>query len=317
MALSTKTIQDTIEWAKRLSFNRNPVIGNSLEPALSSATMVMQTIMSPPFDWWWNNKELVFTCDPNPLSAIITNVAITSNVGTILAVNTFAVGEVVTLSGLTTATFLEDQIIRIDTVSPTQFTFEFRHPDYTSAADTGTAEDITTQDYTIPTPEFSHIEHASIAEVDPTTGVPTKWHDLTVRNNLALDNTSSRPQFVGPHVQDADGNTTFRVLPSPDKKYPVSIHIQKAAPEVTSMNQTWAPIPDFMSYIYNWGFMALMWHFADDPRAMYANDKFVSGILARAEGLTEEERNIFLNNWNNLMSGSPMGAQMGTAARAK
>lgn len=317
MALSTKTIQDTINWAKRLSFNRDPVIGNSLEPALSSAAMVMQTILGPPFDWWWNNEELVFTCNPVPNTATITSVAITANVGTILAVNTYAVGDVVTLNGLTTATFLEDQIIRIDSASSSQFTFAFRHPDYAAASDTGTATNVTTQDYTIPTPEFSHIEHASIADIEVATGKPTKWYDLTVRNNLTLDNTSERPAFIGPHVEDGNGNTTFRVMPSPDQKYPISVHIQKAAPAMLSINQTWAPIPDFMAYVYNWGFLALMWHFADDPRALYANEKFVSAILARAEGISEEERNIFLNNWNNLFSQSPMGAQMGTAARGK
>ena len=58
MALTTKTIQNTIDWAKRFSFERNPVIGNSLEPALTSANIVVQTILARPLDWWWNSLEL-------------------------------------------------------------------------------------------------------------------------------------------------------------------------------------------------------------------------------------------------------------------
>ena len=49
MALSSVTISDTIEWAKKLSFNRNSAIGNNIEPALTSANMVMQTVLGPPF----------------------------------------------------------------------------------------------------------------------------------------------------------------------------------------------------------------------------------------------------------------------------
>lgn len=316
MAISTNTIQNSIDWAKRLSFNRNPVIGNSMEPALTSANMVMQTILAPPFTWWWNNKELVFTCDPTLQTASITNVSVTSNVVTITANNNFSLGELVTLNGMGTATFLEDQIVRIDTVSPTQFSFNFTHANYGPAVDTGTAKSVTTQDYTVLTPEFSHIEHASVGDID-SQGNLTKWYELTVKNDLSLDSSKARPTFIGPHVEDASGNVTFRIMSSPDKAYPVAIHVQLAPPKVTSMNQTWAPIPDFMSSVYNWGFLALMWHFADDPRWAYANDKFVSGILSRAEGLDEEQRNIFLANWNNMQATAGLKEQMGTMARGK
>lgn len=72
-------------------------------------------------------------------TATITNVAITTNVATILAVNTFTVGEVVTLAGFSTATFLNSQVVTITAASSTQFSFTFAHGDYVSASDTGTA----------------------------------------------------------------------------------------------------------------------------------------------------------------------------------
>lgn len=319
MALSTKTISNSIDWAKRLSFNRNPVIGNSLEPALTSANMVMQTILGPPFTWWWNTEELVFTCNPIPNQATITNIAITANIVTVTCANSFAVGNLVVLSGIATATFLNGVILNIVSASPTQFTANFIHANYGPAGDSGTVKNTTTQDYTIATPEFSHIEHASVLDLD-SQGNPTKWYELTVRDTLALDSSQNRPEFIGPHVEDGNGNTTFRVMGSPDKAYPVSIHIQLAAPQITSINQTWAPIPDYMQYVYNWGFLALMWQFADDPaRAAYASDRFVSALLGRVEGLTEEERNIFLANWNNMMTSGAenMRAQMGVAGRGK
>jgi hypothetical protein len=317
MALTTKTIQDTINWAKRFSFERNPVIGNSLEPALTSANMVMQTILAPPMDWWWNSLELGFTCNPSPAVATSTVVVISGGIVTVIAPNTFAVGAPVlpsTLAGGLTS--LNGQLLIVMTASPTQFTALV--PLLANGTDTvGTFTALSTQDYTLAVPNFSHIEHASVLDLagagaGPFT--PVKWWELTVKNHLSLESSQNRPMFIGPHVEDANGNVTFRMASAPDKPYPVSIHVQLTAPSITSMNQTWAPLPDFMEYIYEWGFMALMWQFSDDPRAQLANNNFKAGILARAEGLTEEERNIFLSNWEALYQ-NPMAKQMGTQAR--
>lgn len=320
MALTTKTISDTINWSKRLSFNRNPVIGNSLEPALTSANMVLQTILGPPFAWWWNNEELVFTCNPTPTFANATAVSISGGVMTVTASNTFATGNLLIGSLFTGLTALNGLLIQVATATSSQFTANVQLPNGTDT--TGKFTNTTTQDYTIPAPTFSHIEHASVLDLTgpSNSGVytPVKWHEMTVKNNLSLESSSNRPDFVGPHVEDGNGNVTFRVMSSPDKPYPVSIHVQLAAPQITSINQTWAPLPDFMEYIYEWGFMALIWQFSDDPqRAVYASNKFTSGLLARAEGLTEEERNIFLNNWDMLTQSQIMNRQQGIQARGQ
>lgn len=72
-------------------------------------------------------------------TASITNVAITTNVATLNAVNSFTVGEVVTISSLVTATFLNGQSVTVTASTGTTFTFTFAHSDYPSASDTGTA----------------------------------------------------------------------------------------------------------------------------------------------------------------------------------
>jgi hypothetical protein len=69
----------------------------------------------------------------------ITNISITTNVLTVTAVNTFTVGVPVTLSGLTTATFLNNQIVVVISTTGTSFTATFAHADYASAPDTGSA----------------------------------------------------------------------------------------------------------------------------------------------------------------------------------
>jgi len=312
MALSTKTIQDSINWAKRFNFNRNPVIGNSLEPALTSAELVAQAILSPPFEWWWNNQDLVFTCSPTPATATSTAAAVASGVLTVTATNTFGVGQAALVSAFAgNLSGLNGQIIRIESASSTQFTANVNVADNTDTVGTFTAA--TTQDYSVAIDNFSHIKHASVYDLDANN---PKWWELKVQNNLALESSQARTMFIGPNYEDGNGNISFRLFPSPDLAYPISIQAQLAAPEVTSVNQTWAPLPDFMQYVYDWGFIAFMWLFADDPRAQYAEGKFKAALLGRAEGLTEEEKNIFLNNWEELKAGYLMKLQQGIQARA-
>jgi len=319
MALSTVTVSDTMEWAKRLSWNRNSGIGNALQPALDNANMVMQTILSPPFEWWWNNQEISFTCATAPASSTITNVSLTSNTVTLTTSNSWVANDQVLVSGVTTASFLNGALLTVLTATSSQITAFFSHTDYVSAADTGTLTDLTTQDYTIPIANFSHIEHASLLDntaagvaKNPPSG---KLWELEIKENLSHDSNLGRPEFISPHTEDSSGNVTFRVMPSPNANYPVTLHVQLTAPAITSLNQTWAPIPDYMRNVYNWGFLALTWAFADDPRFPTANAKFTAALLSRAQGLTEQERNIFLNNWNNMTGAENMTTQQGIQAR--
>lgn len=311
MALSTIKISDTMEWTKRLTFGRNSGLGNALEPALSNANIVLQTILGPPFSWWWNNEDLVFTCSPTLATAAITNIAITSNVLTITAANTFSVGQEIIPSAINVATFLNGKILQVLTANATTITANFVHIDYVSAANTGTLTAATTQDYTVASPEFSHIDYASVQDISKT---PAKWMPLNVRNTLSLGTETGRPADINPQSQDTAGNMTFRMLPAPDKAYPVLINIMKVAPQKTSLNDTWAPLPDFMQYIFSYGFLALTYMFTDDSRVGFANAKFTAGLLARADGLTEEERNIFLANWDALTGQA--AHQQGMQARA-
>lgn len=312
MAISTTTIMDTMEWAKRMSFARNSGLGNSLQPALSNANMVIQTILGPPFTWWWNNSDYVFTASPTLKTGSITNVALSSNVVTLSISSTFAVGQEVIPSGLVAAAFLNGQILQVLTNSGSAITANYVHTNYSTAADSGTLTAVTTQDYTLAVPDFSHVDYAAVLDIGKT---PSKWYEMEVKNDLSLDTISARPAWINPQSQDSAGNVTFRLMPAPNLAYPVLLNVMKTAPVKTSLNDTWAPLPDFMQYIYQWGFLALTYMFSDDPRVGYANAKFTSALLSRAEGLTEEERNIFLNTWGVMSGIEQLKSNQGIQAR--
>ena len=313
MALSTVRILDTIEWSKRFNFMRPSSINNFLEPAKSSANLVIQTILGPPFSWWWNNEEVTFTCNPTAVSTAVTNVLISGGILTLTTTSNAAVQSLQLLAGFAAVPQLNGISINILTNTGTTITATTTLGNVVSTAVTAsTMTAATTQDYQLAVPEFSHIEHASVLDIN---AKPPKWIEMKVQNTLALESQQARPDFVGPHFEDANGNVTFRVMPAPNAAYPVSIHMQKAAALVTSLNQTWAPLPDFMQYIYSWGFLSLMWSFADDPRAQWASQKFVAHLLGRADGLTETERNIFLNNWSDLTMTQQQQRSQGVQAR--
>jgi hypothetical protein len=73
------------------------------------------------------------------IRATITNIDITTNVLTVQCLNDFEPGEIVNLSGLTTATYLNNQTVTVSTASGTQFTASYTHANDPSHADTGTA----------------------------------------------------------------------------------------------------------------------------------------------------------------------------------
>jgi hypothetical protein len=77
----------------------------------------------------------------NPLGPAITNLALTTNVVTITALNNLAVGDVVVLSGLTTTPALNGTalVVLAGSLSATQFTANLIHANIGSGAETGWA----------------------------------------------------------------------------------------------------------------------------------------------------------------------------------
>lgn len=218
MASSTITLLQSLEWCKRFVFNRQLSIGDFKEPLMTSANIVYQTMLSPPFVWRWNR-----------------------------------------------------QVITFPTIAGTQ--------DYSQACN------------------FGYIENASVQD---TSASAAGWTEISPKIDLALNTSQSRPEFISGQLDDGNGNITFRFMPTPDKIYPVSITVQQKPALLTSLNQTWAPIPDEFSFIYQVGLLSWMYHFADDPRAAEARQQFIAHLLSANNGLTDTEKNIFLNNYFSL-----------------
>lgn len=288
-ASSSITLLQTVEWAKKLNFSRPMAIGNFLEPAISSANMVLQTIVGAPFAWRWNRAITGFICTPGQQDYNLLNWTASKPVAvTWLTVDGFNNSQVVTTQGVTGLLAPNFNPIKggITTDGSVVWT------------NLGSITTPVNQTYS-----FSWIETASVLDLNN-----TKWYQMESELCLGMDSSEARPRNISGQADDGQGNVTFRLMPVPDKAYPVCITTQKRPPLFTSVNQPWAPIPDEYSHIYNWGFLALMWMFADDVRFSAANQKFVTQLLGANQGLTQTQLNIFLNNWQ-AVTGQPIANQ--------
>jgi hypothetical protein len=301
-ASSTITLLRTLEYCKRFVFQRPTAQGNYLEPALTSANTIMQTIVGAPFSWRWNRVVTGFIARPGQQDYTIFNwTAVTPVQAGWVLVDSNGNSQVVMTAGTTGVT------IPVWGLAGTQTTDG--SVTWSNSGSIGTTVS--------PTYNFGWIETVSVRTTNAST-CQQEWKEISNKLCLALDSAQSRPHDISPQIDTGDGNITFRLMPTPDKAYPVAITIQQKPTLFTSLNQAWAPIPDELSHIYSWGVLSLLFLFADDPRFQLANQKFVAHLLSSHQGLTATQINIFLSQWQ-MVTGQqivlPSTIQQGIQAR--
>lgn len=169
------------------------------------------------------------------------------------------------------------------------------------------------QDYVKAVPDFGFIEKVWWQSADG-----TDIKECEVRNTQALTKEQGRPNWVSAQSDDGAGNITFRLSNRANETGIVTVQYQKKAPALTSLASLWAPIPDELAYIFDYGFLALAQMLNDDPRYPISNQRFTSHLLGAQDGLDEMQRNIFLGNWLDItkqVQRAQGKAQQGLAAR--
>jgi hypothetical protein len=271
---------------------------------MTSANLVLQTILGAPFAWRWNRKVTGFITTQGQQDYTIFNWTATFAVSTgWVLVDSNGNCQSVTTAGTTGST--------IPTFNATKG----------STTTDGSA--VWTNLGSINTPvsttyNFDWIETTSIQLLNPNTQSPY-WKEIPSKLCLSLDSAQSPPNYISAQSDDGNGNVTFRLMPVPDMSYPVAITIQQKPPILDSVNATWTPIPDEYSRLYTWGFVALMLFFGDDvSRFQLANQKFIASLLGASQGLSQTQINIFLQGWS-AITGQPIvnedRVQQGTQAR--
>jgi hypothetical protein len=172
------------------------------------------------------------------------------------------------------------------------------------------------QDYVESAATFGWIEKATYYDSTQSEN-PTK--ELTVRLTLGEETVEGEPFYIAAQNDDGAGNIKFRLHPVPQSTYVVTVTCQARAPLFTAANQTWAPIPDSLSYLYNLGFFAKACEYAGDERFGASMALFLREVIAANGGLEDTEVNIFLQGHMNLtreVQGTSIAEQQSRAARA-
>lgn len=149
-----------------------------------------------------------------------------------------------------------------------------------------------TQDYVVTT--AADYGFSEVADIALSAG---QTFPLELKYVLTAGTERSRPTYLALQKDDDAGNLTFRLLPTPDQVYTVTVTYQIRPALFTATSGLWSPIPDQYQFIYNWGFLSLMQQYtkSDDPAR--ARQLFVASLLGASEGLREEDRNVFIASW--------------------
>lgn len=152
-------------------------------------------------------------------------------------------------------------------------------------------------DYKVSLPDFGWVEKA--VAYDPTNG----YAAFELQNDLirGADLQSNQPARISAQYDDGEGNITFRIFPAPDGVYNVVVDYQAAASLFTAIAETWAPIPDYLSYLYNEGFAAKSYEYSNDPRFTAAMQLFLQHLADAAEGLDSTQKNLWLSDKLNTL----------------
>ena len=147
-------------------------------------------------------------------------------------------------------------------------------------------------DYKVSLATFGWVEKA--VAYDPSSG----FQALELQNllNVGADTLPNQSNRIAAQYYDGSGNVTFRIFPAADKIYNIAVEYQNAAPLFTTLTQTWSPIPDYLSYIYEEGFLAKAAEYCNDPRSMGMFQMFFTNLAANSEGLSSTQKNLWLEN---------------------
>lgn len=150
-------------------------------------------------------------------------------------------------------------------------------------------------DYIVPVSDFGYLEKATLYFPPSQQGqAPQISKELEIKSVLVGETVLGLPAYISAVADDNNGNITFRLMGPPDQVYVLYITYQKAAPIFSAVTDTWAPIPDYLSYLYNQGFLAKVYEYKGDERFAYSNQEFLKQVVAACDGISDTARNLFI-----------------------
>jgi hypothetical protein len=202
----------------------------------------------------------------------------------------------------------------LSTITSAPFTWGFNRAEYD-----GLTLVASQQDYTVPITDFSFLEKVTLINAAGTYSFELR--DVYNTNALGVSVAKpAEPKGVSVNLVNYGTNLELRFISIPDQAYTSVITYQKIIAPFTALTEDW-PVPDQYLDVYNNLFLSEAFQAVDDDQqAQRYRMRGVAALLAKAEGLTEMQKNFVLNQFlmrNNQTQISQLRAQQGTQARGQ
>lgn len=199
-------------------------------------------------------------------------------------VRRFIFNNPLTFSGTTDPALWMADWVR-NTILQPPFAWRWNRTEITQALTTGT------QDYLVNLPNFGWLESATVKD---TVSTPNASYRMEIALNPGTEIVNNQPNQVAARLDDGNGNITFRFTPPPTASFTTAtLAYQNASPKFVNMSDTWAPIPDYYSNIYQTGLLAKAYEFCGDERFPATMQMFVRSLVGANGGLTQTQVNLF------------------------
>lgn len=179
-----------------------------------------------------------------------------------------------------------------------------------------------TQDYSVNLTDFSFLEDVTLTKVSDGSvfKVQEIYNTAVLSIADASPNKRGRPNAACILSVTYGTSIKLRFMGVPDVPYLVTLTYQKLIAPLTALtgaSGTWT-IPDQYQDIYNNLFLGEAMATVEDARANIYRQRGVTALLAKAEGLTEMQKNLFLEQFwarNNQQQAGTLRTQQAQQAR--
>ncbi len=274
---STLKLSDTLAFVRPFVNNIQLNLNNN-QPFLGYCNTAAQWFMAEPLVWRFNRNVTGFVCTAGQQDYLVGNWPASTAVSAgFRIIDTNGNSQRVSIAGTTGSS----------------------QPSWNASSGGSTTDSTATwvNDGTIPlgTSTFNYGFTENFAVKDTTSA---KWYQRQSKRDLSPDSSQSQPMYISDQLEDSNGNIIFRLMPVPDKAYPIQITAQKKFVPYTSLNQTWG-IPDqYVVSAIQHGVLAYSYLYRGNVQgAQWANQKFIANTLGCQTGLNDTERNVWLTNY--------------------
>lgn len=293
------TLQNSINFSQPFIDYIPVTAGFGQEPAISIASMIRNTFLQPPQTWPFNRNEITFSTTkgtqdyPQSFAAngndfgFVEKITLTDDSGEI-----FEMKDVYNNAALAKSADQQRPsavcVLKIAGTGTATQTVTFRFMGVPDAVYTVTVT------YQKLVPQFGPYFITSVANHS---GANTTYTGVFDPYSLVVGDNAVITGFV----TNAVNNGTFAIVSCTPTALVVAngAAIAETAPATGAFvsDYSWAPIPDQYSDIYNNLFLAEILAFTDDQREQIYRQRGIAAFIAKAEGLTEMQKNAFLQQW--------------------